>query len=113
MRRSARPCTVVPLTFDRMSATPNQPVRRFVPAVFDPSDFKQIEPLYRQLLARPLASVAEVEKWLLDFSELSSVVDEYGARRYIEKSRHTDDSAIEKRFMQFVEEVEPKIKPLF
>jgi oligoendopeptidase F len=50
--------------------------------------------------------------WLVDFSELASVVDEYGSRRYIDKSCHTDDEAIKKRFMQFVEEVEPGIKPL-
>ncbi len=50
---------------------------------------------------------------LLDFSELASVVEEYGSRRYIDKSCHTDDAKIEARFMQFIEEVEPRIKPLY
>ncbi len=87
--------------------------RTFVPAQLDASDFKQIEPLYQQLLSRPIDTVDQLEKWLADASELSSVVDEYGSRRYIDKSCHTDDAEIEKRFMQFVEEVEPQIKPLF
>jgi len=87
--------------------------RSFVPAKFDASNFAEIEPLYLQLLDRPVDTIEQLEQWLADASELSSVVDEYGARRYIDKSCHTDDAEIEKRFMQFVEEVEPKIKPIF
>jgi oligoendopeptidase F len=89
------------------------PVRKFVPVEFAPADLGQVTPLYESLLARPIASAAELERWLADVSELSSVIDEYGSRRYIDKSCHTEDKAIEARFMQFVEEVEPKIKPLF
>ena len=78
----------------------------------EPSDFAATEALYRQLLERPLDNSEQLSRWLTDFSELASVVDEYGSRRYIDKSCHTDDEAIKKRFMQFVEEVEPKVKPL-
>lgn len=87
--------------------------RSFVPAIFDVSDWAQVEPLYLELLQREIASVSELSKWLLNFSELTSVVDEYGSRRYIDKSCHTDDPEIERRFLQFVEEIEPKVKPLF
>src|ERR1019366_2788931 len=82
-------------------------------AQIDLSDFNQIEPLYRTLLERPLNSALEIEQWLLDFSELSAAIDEFGSRRYIDKSCHTDDAQIEKRFMYFVENIEPKIKPLY
>src|SRR3954454_11887841 len=88
------------------------PLRRFVPAEFDVADWSQGEPLYRALLERPLNSPADLEKWLGDFSELSSVIDEYGNRRYIDKSCHTNDPEIERRYMQYVEEIEPKVKPL-
>ena len=87
--------------------------RSFVPRQFDPSDWSQVEPLYRELVAREIRSVGELEKWLGDFSELSSVVEEYGSRRHIDKSCHTDDEAIKARFLQFVEEIEPRVKPLF
>src|SRR5688572_25836051 len=87
-------------------------VRSFVPQQFDPSDFSQIEPLYRSLLARPVETVEQLERWLNDLSELSAAVDEYGSRRYIDKSCHTDDKSIEKAYLHFVENVEPKIKPL-
>ncbi len=95
------------------SAAAAVPTRHFVPAVIDLSDFAQLEPLYQNLLDRRLDSAVALEQFLLDFSELSAAVDEYGSRRYIDKSCHTDDPEIEKRFMQFVEEVEPKIKPLY
>jgi oligoendopeptidase F len=87
--------------------------RTFVPADLNVADFSELEPLYQQLLDRPLDTPADAEAWLRDFSELSSVVDEYGSRRYIEKSSHTDDPQIEKAYLHFVEQIEPKIKPIY
>jgi oligoendopeptidase F len=89
------------------------PQRNFVPKVLDLADFSQIEPLYRQLLERPMDTTDQAMHWLADLSELTAAVDDYGARRYIDKSCHTDDPAIEKAFLHFIENVEPKIKPLF
>jgi oligoendopeptidase F len=89
------------------------PQRVFVPKDLNVADFSQIEPLYQALLSRPMRSPAELEQWLEDFSELSAVIDEFGSRRYIDKSCHTDDAEIEKAYLHFVENIEPKIKPLF
>jgi oligoendopeptidase F len=89
------------------------PARTFVPKDLVVNSFADVEPLYQELLKRAVNSRTELEKWLRDFSELTAVVDEVGSRRYIDKSCHTDDAQIEKRYMQFVEEVEPKIKPLY
>src|SRR3712207_2409554 len=75
------------------------PARSFVPREFDPADWSQVEPLYRELLGREVESAAALERWLADFSELSSVVDEYGSRRYIDKSCHTDDEGIRARYL--------------
>src|SRR5689334_10687875 len=87
--------------------------RSFVPQNLDVADFGQLEPLYRKLLERPINGSDELERWLADFSELSAVVDEYGSRRYVEKSCHTEDEAIEKAYLHFVENIEPKVKPLY
>lgn len=89
------------------------PVRHFVPADLDVADWLQIEPVVQSLLDRPVASAAEAQQWLADASELCSVIDEYGTRRYIDKSCHTDDAKMQAAYMQFVEEIEPKFKPLF
>ena len=87
--------------------------RSFVPADLTLTDFADVEPLYRELLSREIHSPAELERCLADLSELTAVVEETSTRRYIDKSCHTDDAEIERRYLQFVEEIEPKIKPLF
>jgi oligoendopeptidase F len=86
--------------------------RTFVPATFDPANPDQIEQLYRRLLDRPLDSAQQLVAWLEDCSELAARIDEHGNRLYIDKSCHTDDPAVEQRFMDFLDQVEPRLKPL-
>jgi oligoendopeptidase F len=93
-----------------MVATPTH--RRFVPSNLSFADFSQMQGLYDQLLNRPINSAADLENLLLDYSELYSAFDDYGQRKHIDLSCHTDDAEIEKRFMHFVEEIEPQMKPL-
>ncbi len=88
------------------------PLRQFVPADFDPSQWPAAEPLYLRLLERDPASAEELERWLADFAELFSACDEFSNRRYIDYTCHTDDPAIKQRYLQFVEEIEPRAKPL-
>ena len=88
------------------------PQRTFVPQSFDPANFDEIEPLYRALLDRPVDTAEQLERWLLDASELAAAVDEYATGRYIDKSRQTDNPEFERAFMHFVEQVEPRVKPL-
>ncbi len=88
------------------------PHRRFVPADLSLSDWNAIAPVAERLQEREIHSAAELEAWLADFSELCAAVDEYGSRAYINKSCHTDDRAIEKIYLQFVENVEPPFKPV-
>src|SRR5438105_1026195 len=87
--------------------------RQFVPQDLNPADLDQVTPLYERLLSRSIGSVGDLERWVLDVSELSSVITEYGSRRYIDKSCHTNDPAVEARFLQFAEEIEPTTKRLF
>ena len=54
---------------------------------------------------------AELEKWLLDWSELNAALDEEASRRYIAMTCHTDNSDAEKAYLHFVEHVEPQLKP--
>ena len=88
------------------------PQRRFVPADLSFDDFSQLDTLFKKLLDRKISSSNELEQWLIDYSELYAVIDEYGQRRYIDKSCHTDDAGIEKRFLHFIEQIEPQVKPL-
>ena len=46
--------------------------RRFVPRELDPADWGQVEPIFDRLESRPIASPAELERWLLDLDELAA-----------------------------------------
>lgn len=86
-------------------------MRTFVPATLETSSFEAIEPLFASLEARDIGSPAALEQWLLDVSELASVLSEVGAKRYIDMTCHTDDAALEKAYLQWIEEMAPRLKP--
>ncbi len=87
--------------------------RKFVPPTIDLGDWPQIAPLFDQLETRAAQcqSAADLERWLLDWSELSAALDEESSRRYIAMTCHTDNPEAEKAYLHFVENVEPKLKP--
>ena len=74
--------------------------RRFVPEKLDAGDWHAIAPLFDQLEARApaISTPADLESWLLDWSELRGVLDEAGARRYIAMTCHTDNEEAEKAY---------------
>ncbi|MEY4387243.1 MAG: hypothetical protein RLY20_2526 [Verrucomicrobiota bacterium] len=94
-------------------ALPPYRPRRFVPATVDWNDWSAIEPLFDRLDAdiANAKSVAELERWLLDWAELSAALDEESGRRYIAMTCHTDSQEAEKAYLQFVEDIDPKLKP--
>jgi len=87
--------------------------RRFVPQGAQMGDWSQVEPLFQELLRRPITSLAELEQWLFDCSELSGALAEERTRRYIAMTRQTDDPAREQAYQEFIEHVEPKTKPMW
>src|SRR5687767_7294844 len=87
--------------------------RKFVPANTDLGGWAEIEPLFNALENRIQQSVSatDLERWLLDWSELSAALDEESSRRYIAMTCHTDNSEAEKAYLHFVENIEPATKP--
>ena len=87
--------------------------RTFVPQNLDLGDWPQIAPLFDQLETRATQanSAAELERWLIDWSELCAALDEEASRRYIAMTCHTDNADAEKSYLHFVENVEPQLKP--
>ncbi|MBK7311980.1 MAG: M3 family oligoendopeptidase [Sphingobacteriaceae bacterium] len=86
--------------------------RNYVPQTFKVTTWELLKPFYDELLKRSLSSEAELEKWLLDISELSSVVSEDMAWRYIKMTCDTTDEAIRNSFNDFVNNIEPNIAPI-
>ena len=87
--------------------------RRFVPSQINLGEWTQIAPLFDQLEAHiaQCVVVAELERWLLDWSELNAALDEESSRRYIAMTCHTDNPDAEKAYLHFVEHIEPELKP--
>ena len=87
--------------------------RKFVPQNIDLGDWPQIAPLFDQLESRAAGrkTVPALERWLLDWSELTAALDEESSRRYIAMTCHTDNPDAEKAYLHFVEKVDPQLKP--
>ena len=94
-------------------ALPAHKPRRFVPPEIDLGDWGQIAPLFDQLAARSpaCATATDLERWLLDWSELNAALDEESSKRYIAMTCHTDNAEAEKAYLHFVENVDPQLKP--
>jgi oligoendopeptidase F len=86
------------------------PASTFVPAVLDGSKWSALEPYYAQLIGRTLHDGDSLERLLLDRSELDAAAEEAAANLYIQMTRHTDDELARKRYLEFVETVEPELK---
>lgn len=89
--------------------------RRFLPLSLDLGNWEALKPWVDRLEERGRAAgtVAELEAWLVDAGEFGAALDEERARRYIAMTCHTDDPSAEKSYLQFVEEVDPQLKPRF
>jgi oligoendopeptidase F len=85
---------------------------RWLPAAVRCTTWEEIEPWYRQLLDRPIASPHQLEQWLFDLGELNGVVAQEGAKRYIAMTCQTDDPEREAAHLAWVRAVEPKLKPI-
>src|SRR5947199_6165758 len=98
------------LPFDTLPA--HKP-RRFVPEQIDLGDWGQTAPLFERLEARGPESktIADLERWLLDWSELTAALDEESSKRYIAMTCHTDNPEAEKAYLHFVENIDPQLKP--
>jgi oligoendopeptidase F len=74
--------------------------------------WEQVEPWYQKLLAMPIESVDDLERWVFATGELNAVVGQEGAERYVAMTCQTDDPGREEAYLQFIRDIEPKLKPL-
>src|SRR5277367_2906614 len=95
-----------------MQTSPFAP-RQFLPETIDLTDTAQLAPVFDKLAARldAAASVADLEAWLRDHSEVCAALAESSSLAYIAMTCQTDDEAREKAYMHIVEVVDPWLKP--
>lgn len=85
--------------------------RHFVPKDFTITDWQSLEPYFKTLLDRNIESKTDLEKWLLDQSELEAMVNEDMCWRQIKMTCDTENKALEDAFTFFCMEIQPKIQP--
>ncbi len=101
----------MPAMEDRKTKSQAAFPRAFVPVDLDTSSFGAIEPLFVSLESRAIHSAEELERWMIDCSELGAVLSEIGSQRYIDMTCRTNDEAAEKAYLEWIEKIQPACKP--
>ena len=85
--------------------------RKYLPEKLTVSDWKTIEPFFKELLERDIYSKVEMEKWLHDMSELEAMLNEDFCWRQIKMTCDTNNKQLEESFNFYCLEIQPKIQP--
>ncbi len=85
--------------------------RHFLPEGFVLTSWETLEPWLKNLDERPLDSVAALEQWLKDASEVEAVISEDACWRQIKMTCDTENKELEQAFTFFMMELQPKIQP--
>lgn len=101
------------MSIESLKNLPRAVKRVFVPNDVDLGDWAQVEPLFKTLVdaAPAIKNAKELEAWVMNSAELAAALDEENAKRYISMTCHTEDKEIEKAYLHFIENIEPKGKP--
>ena len=102
---------LVPMISLPFGPLPAHTPRRFVPERVDWSEWSGIAPLFDRLETRAAQcqTAPDLERWLLDWSELCAALDEESSRRYIAMTCQTDNAEAEGAYLHFVEQIEPRL----
>jgi oligoendopeptidase F len=92
-------------------AIPTRPARKFVPENLSIDSWDKIKSLFDNLVEREISSASELEQWMLDQSELSAVLEEDMAWRYIKMNIDTNDKELGERFSFWIKEISPNTAP--
>ncbi|MBA3673883.1 MAG: M3 family oligoendopeptidase [Chitinophagaceae bacterium] len=85
--------------------------RTFLPKDLVVDKWETIEPYFKELLERKIASKDDLEKWLTDTSEVEAVVSEDACWRQIKMTCDTTDKKLEESFNFFCMKIQPKMQP--
>jgi oligoendopeptidase F len=90
---------------------PTRPIRKFVPEDLVINSWNKIKSLFDTLVDREISSALELEQLMLDQSELSAVLEEDMAWRYIKMNIDTTDKELGERFSFWIKEISPNTAP--
>jgi len=90
---------------------PTKPKRKFVSEDLVIDSWEKIESLFEDLVNREINNTSDLEKWMLNRSELAAVLEEDMAWRYIKMNIDTTDKELGDRFHFWIKEISPKMAP--
>ncbi|AQG81344.1 M3 family oligoendopeptidase [Spirosoma montaniterrae] len=88
---------------------PSRPPRRFIGENLNLNGWADVQPLYDELLNRPLNSADDLRQWLIDRSELESYLSEDFAWRYIRMTCDTANESLLNQLNFFIAEIQPQM----
>lgn len=86
--------------------------RNYIKSDFTVTTWELLKPYFDELQKRSVDSPADLEKWLKDYSELSAVVSENMAWRYIKMTCDTANTQLRDSYNDFVQNIEPHMAPV-
>ncbi|OFY86366.1 MAG: oligoendopeptidase F [Bacteroidetes bacterium RIFCSPLOWO2_12_FULL_35_15] len=90
---------------------PTKPIRHFLPQELSIDSWDRIKLFFQDLKERKISSAKELEKWMLDRSELEAALSEDMAWRYIKMTCDTANKKLLDSYNFFVTEIEPHVAP--
>jgi oligoendopeptidase F len=96
---------------DKLSADIKKLPRTFLPEDFKVTTWDTLQPYFEALKERNISSVADLEKWLKEMSELEAVISEDACWRQIRMTCDITDKSLEEAFAYFCMEIQPKLQP--
>jgi oligoendopeptidase F len=85
--------------------------RHFIPTDFVITNWEMLEPYFRNLDERAINTLADLEQWMKDASEIEAVISEDACWRQIKMTCDTENKELEEAFTFFMMEIQPKIQP--
>ena len=101
------------MSADTLEQLPRDYPREFVPTDLEVKSFDDVQPLFAKLLEADLSDKDALETWLKRVTELDAVIAEVGSRTHIRSTVDTTNAEFKKAFLDWVENFEPKLKPVF
>ena len=95
-----------------LSELPVYQKRTFVPEKADLTDLTTVVGLYEKLEKQPINSKKDLERWLLDRSEVDAATSQAGSVLYIRITCQTDDPQHAGAYTKFIQTILPAIKPI-
>jgi oligoendopeptidase F len=90
---------------------PTRSKRKFVPKNLIIDSWNKLKFLFDNLVERKISSATELEQWMLDRSELITVIGDEIKWSIIKNKIDTTDKELAERFLFWIKEIEPNMDP--